>query len=117
MDQSRSPAGRRFCFLLAGILAAWGGHLPLQAADQPSVSAPYTPKQSDRPEALVGDEAGFVPIFDGKTLAGWEGDPTYWRVEEGSLVGEITPQTLIKSNTFIIWRGGRPKDFELKLDY
>ena len=24
---------------------------------------------------------------------------------------------MIKSNTFIIWRGGRPKDFELKLDY
>jgi hypothetical protein len=32
-------------------------------------------------------------------------------------VGEITPATVIKSNTFIIWRGGRPKDFELKLDF
>ncbi|MEJ7828713.1 MAG: DUF1080 domain-containing protein, partial [Segetibacter sp.] len=21
---------------------------------------------------------GFVQIFDGKTLNGWEGDPTYW---------------------------------------
>ena len=79
--------------------------------------APYVPKQSDRPEALAADEAGFQPIFDGKTLDGWEGDPTYWRVENGSLVGEITPATVIKSNTFIIWRGGRPRDFELKLDY
>ena len=43
--------------------------------------------------------------------------PTYWRVENGALVGEITPETVIKSNTFIIWRGGRPRDFELKLDY
>ena len=33
------------------------------------------------------------------------------------LVGEITPATVIKSNTFIIWRGGSPADFELKLDY
>ena len=33
------------------------------------------------------------------------------------MVGEITPGTVIKSNTFIIWRGGEPKDFELKLDY
>src|SRR5215207_965006 len=56
---------------------------------------------------------GFVKIFDGKTLKGWEGDPTYWRVENGSLVGEITPATLLKRNQFIIWRGGVTKDFEL----
>ena len=77
----------------------------------------YFPKQSDRPEPLDGDEAGFQPIFDGKTLNGWEGDPKYWRVEDGCMVGEITPQTIVKSNTFIIWRGGSPKDFELKVDY
>jgi hypothetical protein len=84
------------------------------AAQQP---APYAPKQSDRPEAVTGDETGFQPIFDGKTLSGWEGNPTYWHAENGTLVGEITPSTVIKSNTFIIWRGGTPKDFELKLDY
>jgi len=77
----------------------------------------YVPKQSDRPEPAVGDEPGFLPIFDGKTLGAWEGDPKYWRVEDGSLVGEITPETLLKSNTFIIWRGGSPKDFELKVDF
>jgi hypothetical protein len=78
---------------------------------------PYVPKQSDRPAAIGGDEPGFTPIFDGKTLEGWDGDPKYWRVEDGSLVGEITPATIVKSNTFIVWKGGRPKDFELKLDY
>lgn len=61
--------------------------------------------------------SGFVQIFDGKTLNGWEGDPTYWRVENGSLVGEITPSTLLKTNSFIIWRGGRPADFELTLEF
>jgi len=40
----------------------------------------YVPKQSDRPEAMESDEAGFLNIFDGKTLDGWEGDPKYWRV-------------------------------------
>ena len=89
----------------------------LAGVRQQAPAVPYAPKQSDRPEAVAGDEPGFQPIFDGKTLAGWEGDPTYWRVENGALVGEITPATVIKSNTFIIWRGGRPKDFELKLDY
>ena len=60
---------------------------------------------------------GFVKIFDGKTLKGWEGDPKYWRVENGNLTGEITADKLLKSNTFVIWRGGHPADFELKLEY
>ncbi|MEK6781298.1 MAG: DUF1080 domain-containing protein [Bacteroidota bacterium] len=62
-------------------------------------------------------EVDFKQIFDGKTLKGWEGDLNYWRVENGSIVGEITADKLLKSNTFIIWRGGETKDFELKLEY
>ncbi len=62
-------------------------------------------------------EVGFRQIFDGKTLKGWEGDANYWRVENGSIVGEITADKLLKSNTFIIWRAGETKDFELKLQY
>ena len=48
-------------------------------------------------------EEPFVQIFDGETLNNWEGDPTIWRAENGSLVGEVTPTTLLKENTFIIW--------------
>ena len=80
-------------------------------------TARYQPKQSDRPEMPAGDEPGFQSIFNGRSLDGWEGSPTYWRVENGNLAGEITPETRIKSNTFIVWRGGSPADFELKLDY
>ena len=93
---------------LASLLA-----MPL-AAQQ--AATPYKPVQSDRPEVLEGEEPGFKPIFNGKTLDGWEGDPRYWRAEDGNLVGEITPQSVIKSNTFIIWRGGKPANFELKVD-
>ena len=78
---------------------------------------PYVPKQSDRPEAIEGDESGFESIFDGKTLDGWKGDSKYWRVADGLMTGEITPDTVIKSNTFIIWQDGGPGDFELKVDY
>ena len=99
--------------VVAGGLAAAVLAFGSLRAQQP----PYAPKQSDRPTSIEGDEPGFVPIFDGQSLKGWEGDPTYWRVEGGALVGEITPATIVKSNTFIIWRGGRPKDFELKLEY
>ena len=62
-----------------------------------------------------GVDDGFVPIFDGRSLAGWEGDPTYWRVENGAIVGEITPSTVVQRNTFLIWRGGVVEDFELKV--
>jgi hypothetical protein len=60
---------------------------------------------------------GFVKIFDGKTLTGWVGDSTYWRVENGNLVGEITPATVLKTNSFIVWQGGKPSDFELTLEF
>ena len=69
------------------------------------------------PEPAGADTAGFVPIFDGKTLTGWDADPKYWRVEDGMLVGVVTPETLLKANTFAIWRGGAPADFELKVEY
>ncbi len=62
-------------------------------------------------------EKGFKSIFDGKTLNGWEGDTKYWRVENGNLVGEITPETLLKTNSFITWKGSEPADFELKGEF
>ncbi|WP_193214179.1 3-keto-disaccharide hydrolase [Luteolibacter marinus] len=61
-------------------------------------------------------DEGFDSIFDG-TLANWQGDPTYWRAEDGVLIGEITPETLLNKNSFIIWQGGELADFELKLEY
>ncbi len=103
------PYRRRF---LASMIGSLGLHKAIPLAAQE-----YVPKQSDRPELTTGDEPGFKPIFDGKTLDGWEGDPKYWRAEDGALVGEVTPETLLKSNSFIIWRGGAPKDFELRADY
>lgn len=99
--------------LILTSLGAWSSRWLV--AQQPVPS--YVPKQSDRPEQLQGDESGFVSIFDGKTLDGWQGDSKYWRVADGNMTGEITPETIIKSNTFIIWQGGTPEDFELKVDY
>ena len=108
-------AGRRpfLASTLGGLLFA--GSQPL-LGQQPA-GARRGPRQPNRPEAIEGDEAGFEPIFNGKGLDGWEGNPTYWRAENGSIIGEITPDTVIKSNTFLVWRGGQPKDFEIKLDY
>jgi hypothetical protein len=63
------------------------------------------------------DQTGFKPIFDGKSLANWDGDPRFWRVENDAIVGESTPEKVVNPNTFIVWRGGAPADFELKLEF
>ena len=68
-------------------------------------------------EEVAQEEEGFVQIFDGKSLANWKGDTTYWSVRDGSLIGRITPTTLVKTNSFIVWQGGTPGDFELKADF
>jgi hypothetical protein len=62
------------------------------------------------------DRTGFTSLFDG-TLTGWDGDPKFWRAENGTIVGETTKENPLKQNTFLIWRGGSPADFELKLDF
>jgi hypothetical protein len=63
------------------------------------------------------DNTGFTAIFDGKTLNNWDGEPGFWRVEDGAIVGETTAENKLKLNTFIIWRGGTTKDFELKAEF
>ncbi len=69
-------------------------------------------------EPLVADDrTGFTQIFDGKTLKGWDGNPEAWRVENEAIVGESTAEKPLKTNTFIIYRGSQPGDFELKLEY
>ena len=66
---------------------------------------------------VLDDHAGFQSIFDGKSLKGWDGDPSFWRAENGVIVGQSTEQNPIKQNTFLIWRGGEPADFELKVEF
>ncbi|HET6442376.1 MAG TPA: DUF1080 domain-containing protein [Phycisphaerae bacterium] len=43
-------------------------------------------------------EEGFVPLFNGKDLTGWEGDAKLWIVENGMLVGRSPG---IKYNDFL----------------
>jgi hypothetical protein len=68
-------------------------------------------------EMTLDDRTGFESIFDGQSLKGWDGDPQFWRVENGVIIGESTAEKPVKLNTFLIWRGGQPRDFELKLEY
>ena len=80
-------------------------------AQQPKPAAP--PASPVPPLA----ETGFQSIFDGRTLNGWDGDPDFWRVENGEIVGETRADHQPKQNTFLLWRGGKPADFEFIMQY
>jgi hypothetical protein len=68
------------------------------------------------PDPIAFDEhTGYVQIFDGATLNGWDGDPSIWRVEDGAIVGEH-PKDKPLGNTYIAYRGFEAKDFDLKLE-
>lgn len=54
--------------------------------------------------------------FDGETLTGWTGDPRYWRVEGGAIVGESTAEVPCEATTYLTWTGGALEDFHLELE-
>ncbi|QEF98304.1 hypothetical protein Mal15_23560 [Stieleria maiorica] len=58
---------------------------------------------------------GQTQLFDGKTLDDWQFDGKHWRVEDGSIVGEIPKGQTLRENTWMIWSGGELKDFDLRL--
>ena len=86
-------------------------------AQQQAATPQVRPATGVYPETQADDNTGFIPIFDGKTLNGWDGDTTFWRVENGEIIGETTPEKVMKQNSFLIWRGGTLKDFELKVEF
>ena len=68
--------------------------------------------------ALVsGAEAGFVEIFNGNDLTGWEGNPKLWSVKDGAITGQTTADNPAKRNTFLIWTNGTVADFELRCSF
>ena len=65
----------------------------------------------------VAKEDGFVSIFDGKTLDGWEGKEALWSVKDGVINGQTTKEKPTRGNTFLIYRKAAVANFELKWEY
>ncbi len=70
-------------------------------------SATFAPPEPDNMEAM----------FNGEDLKGWNGDPQFWSVKDGLIRGETTAENKAKGNTFLIWEGAHPKNFELRLSF
>lgn len=59
---------------------------------------------------------GFVALFDGNSLAGWDGDTRIWRVQDGTITGQTSPEVRVAENNFLIWKDP-VENFELRLKY
>jgi hypothetical protein len=72
---------------------------------------------ADGPQVAPAEPNDMRRIFNGKNLTGWDGDPRLWSVRDGTIRGETTAENPAKGNTFIIWKEGVMKDFELRLSF
>lgn len=72
---------------------------------------------AEGPQLAPAEPAGMKPIFNGSDLSGWDGDPRLWSVKDGVIRGETTAENPAKGNTFLIWKDGETKDFELRLSF
>jgi putative membrane-bound dehydrogenase-like protein len=89
--------------LLLVLIASPWSHLRLDAQAPQNVRGPATAE-------------GPREIFDG-TFDGWEGDWKHWRIEQGTIVGEIAKGQTLRKNTWLVWRGAELKDFDLRLQF
>ena len=49
------------------------------------------------------EREGFVLLFNGKDLTGWDGDPRIWSVRGGAIVGSTDTHS-VDQNTFLIYK-------------
>jgi hypothetical protein len=114
--------------LAVATLSAFACTLPAQtvppALESPAARAPVTgpngeklpgmPKFHDPAPYDIDEHTGYTQIFDGKSFAGWDADPSIWRVEDGIMIGE-TLEGHPKGNNYIVYKDKKARDFDLKL--
>jgi hypothetical protein len=107
-DQGRSATGR-----MQPVLSSPGQ----PAANQTAAPAPGRGLGGFTEPAPLDfdDHDGYVSLFDGRSLKGWDGNPKFWRVEGGAIVGESTAANP-SGNSYIVYRDLEAKDFTLKFE-
>jgi len=69
-----------------------------------------------QPEPIAFDDHdGWKSIFNGTSIKDWDGNPEFWRLEGGAIVGESTREKP-SGTTYIIWKSGTVGNFELKAE-
>ena len=67
---------------------------------------------------LHATDSGFKSIFNGNDLSGWDGNQAFWTVRDGAITGQTKSEAdLPTANTFLVWKGAEPANFELRLKF
>ena len=72
------------------------------------------PAPQDKFELPKADADGWVTLFNGKDLTGWDGLTDYWTVKEGAISGHETKEA--SKQTFLVYKVNF-SDFELHCKY
>ena len=99
---------RHLFIAIIAAFALWGHRLPAAPPAAPAAVAPAASPAAD---------SAWRSLFDGRDLAGWNGDERLWSVRDGVIHGETTPELKADGNTFLIRDGLVVRDFELKLSF
>ena len=62
-------------------------------------------------------DAGFVSMFNGEDLEGWDGRPGSWRVEDGAIIGECGGDDDPCATHYLFWTVAEPGDFIMRFEY
>jgi type 1 glutamine amidotransferase len=94
---------RYLALLTRGLLWACG---KLDAAGDPQPGYGPPPPTAATASAAAGEQKfpsseQPVALFNGKNLEGWEGNMTYWSVQDGVVVGKNTIETAPKASTYL----------------
>jgi hypothetical protein len=111
MRGTKAAAKAAAALAVLAAAAALAGLGVVMAADKPADKPADSPASAP---AAKPDAEGFVSIFNGKDLTGWDGKPGWWYVEDGALTAQSTAEKPCKKCNYLIWTAGQPGDFELR---
>ncbi|MEM1067451.1 MAG: DUF1080 domain-containing protein [Planctomycetota bacterium] len=78
------------------------------------IAALACPTVADDTKKADGD---VIVLYGGGDLTGWVGRKDLWSAENGEIVGRTTAEKPIKGNTFLVWTGEKPSNFELTAQF
>jgi hypothetical protein len=99
------------------ILQLYLDGIQFATGDLEASTAPSSEASADVPPSKDDGEEGFQSLFNGRDLSGWTGDEKIWSVRDRAITGRTTANTGLKVNNFLLWKGGEPENFELRLKY
>lgn len=102
-------------FLLCAASSA-RGQVTTNSAAPPAGQSARPVMRFTEPDPLdFSNHDGYASLFDGQSLKGWDGNPKFWRVQDGAIVGESSKQNPC-GNTYLVYRDMKAKDFTLKFE-